>query len=228
MAAEAATVWAVSVKRFAVLAPTPAGARVLRRAIADAAFEPGYPLADLFYDGRTGAIADVAYAHSAQPLRVTGSLRRAAVQEYCARIRKSANIAPGDPAGAKFMSDRQRQASVAIGYLDTALLSGLDLSKAYGDGLERGLDLPNPTQWIDLADYWQTFKRRERAVEAADILTGHLYPDEACPLVLFDDADEAGPLARAAIERLFPRAALVITAQSAGCLGRALAGSFVL
>ena len=226
----AAGVWGCAVERFALLAPTTAGARVLRRAVTDAAFGPGFPLTNLFERGveLTGAIADVAYAHSPQRARVTPQLQKAAAAEYCARIRRAAGIAPGDPAGVRFMRARLRQVSAAIGFLDHVWLQRQDLAEAYSAGLERGLDLPNPTQWLDLIEFWAHFKTRERAVEASDILSGPLYPDDACPLVLFDDADEAGPLARDAVARLFPRAAVLISAAAPGCLGRPLAGSFAL
>lgn len=230
VAAMAAGMWGVGVERFAILAPTEAGARLLRRAVADEAFGPGFPLAEVFERGLalSGAVADVAYEHSAQPQRVTSGIRRAAVQAYCARIRASAGIAPGDPAGARFMRARLRQVGAAIGYLGHVRLADRDLIEAYAEGLERGIELPNPTQWLDLAQYWDEWKLRERAVEPADILTGRLYPDADCPLVLLDDADEAGPLARAAAERLFPRAAIVISACAPGCLGRLMAGTFTL
>ena len=213
VARAAAQTWRIDIGRFAFLAPTKSQARILKRLAADLAVEPGVHLWDVFdLENPSGAVAEVAYWNSPRHPRVWWRVVQYGIEEYIARILKVENMTPDSPGHFKFVRMKRKEIRATLYWLQHVHLIGREPIEEYAEAIATGRHLPNLDQVLDFDIFWTAWKRRERLVEPADVLTGELYPITDCPLVLLDDANELGPRALAAVGRLFPRAALVQTA----------------
>jgi hypothetical protein len=203
LAVTACELWRLLPCELAILAPDDAGARILARAIAG----PEADLAEAFYPEQMGSVDAVAYLRSDEWPLITPRHRRYVVDEFVALQRRVADVSDDNPDGRRWITARKIEAAEVLDLVDRARRLGHELLTVYAELLGRGRPLPAPGLCLEIADFYDRWKRRERITDIADVWAGPLRPLPDCPLVLVDDADLVPPLARMATARVFPRAA---------------------
>ena len=217
MAAEVLQEFGIPAGHVAVLAQEETVAYALQWAIGEA-IGATTPPADLFFPHLAGTVLAVAHAHSWQLPLVKAQHRRRVIEHHLELIRRAAGIEPKD--AAKFLRERKDDL-VAVFDLDLrARLAERQTPELFAEMIGEGHSLPALSFVLEAIETYHTFKARTRMVDAADVFTGQLTAEAECPLVLIDEAQEVPALARRAVARLFPRAAVMLATSEIAALAQ--------
>jgi len=204
MAAEAAHEFGIPISYAAVLAHEEAVAYALQCAIGDAV-DPTARKA--FFPHLAGTVLAVAHAHSWQLPLVKAGHRRRVIEHHLTLIRRAAGLSEEE--AAKFLRGRKDDIIAALDLDLRARLAERQAPELFAEMIGDGQRLPALSFVLEAIETYRGFKARERIVDAADVFAGQLVAEAECPLALIDEAQEVPPLARRAVARLFPRAAVM-------------------
>jgi hypothetical protein len=140
---------------------------------------------------------------------VTGEHRRLVADQF-AELVKRMNDMGAAAADRKFLRHVRRQVDAVIRLSVAARCDETPLLEAYRLAIAAGERLPAFSFVVEVADYFEEFKRVVKVADLADQLAAGVEPVTACELALLEDAGAVPPLGLRALRRLLPNASFVL------------------